>query len=41
MGKLRITDTGVKLYGHAEFVESLHAKEIRASHVSLFMRITV
>jgi hypothetical protein len=34
MGKLVVTDTGVKLYGHAEFVRSLHANEIRASHVS-------
>ncbi|EDO35421.1 predicted protein [Nematostella vectensis] len=30
MGNLRITDIGVKLYGHAEFVESLYAKELRA-----------
>lgn len=35
MGKLRITDKGVKLYGDAEFVESLHAKEIRARKVGV------
>ncbi|KAK3730908.1 hypothetical protein QZH41_012615 [Actinostola sp. cb2023] len=32
MGKLTITDTGLRLYGHAEFVESLQAKEIRSNH---------
>lgn len=38
MGKLRITDQGLKLYyGEAEFVNELRANLIRPSQVILYM----
>lgn len=36
MGKLRITDQGLKLYGEAEFVKDLRANMIRPRQVKYF-----
>ena len=37
MGKLRITDQGLKHYGEAEFVEELRANLIRPSQVRCYI----
>ena len=35
MGKLRVTDKGLKLYGDGEFMKSLYAQKIVSRPVSL------
>jgi len=41
MGKLRITDQGLKHYGEAEFVDELRANLIRPSQVRYYVHTCI